>query len=194
METEAPTRNGVTLMKRYKVVKKPGHWPSHCEFGWMNKIGTAQWFYPDEDKAAVNLYFGNNIERTLPCDCLERVDEPESNMPLNIGNVKIGESYKVVGIPSFWKDATHPELGNIGKVKAVRAGGCLLYFNNEQTNQRFITYDCLESAKQDQPTLNDDILVVRILDNPWGALRIVKGLAKMSRDIKLRAFIEKGMI
>jgi len=166
METEAPTKNGVTLMKRYKVIKKPPCWPSNCEFGWMGKIGTAQWFYKD----AVSVYFGNNIERTLPCDCLEALDDvnTQTSPKLNIGNVKVGDLCKVIGIPSFWKDGVHPALNKVGTVKAARAGGCLMYFDNEHTNQRFITYDCLEAVKSAEPLLDDDILVVRIMNNESG--------------------------
>jgi len=195
MEKNA-TKNGITLMKRYKVIRKPAYWPPHTEFGWLGKVGTAHWFYPSEDKAAVNLYFGNNIDRTLPCDCLEPVDDvnPQTSSKLDISTVKVGQPYRITGIPSFWKSGTFPPVGTVGKLLAARASGCVLCFNDEHTNQRFLTYDCIEAVNQNEPTIDDDVLVVQIMNNPWGALKIVKGLAKMNRDMKLVAFVERGWI
>lgn len=185
----------------YKVISKPEYWDDRHKYLFLGKIGQCQWVNITH---GVNMIFDNSIERIIPPYCLEPAEDPNkekvvANKILGEPNVKIGDTYLVFKTPSFYKETDFecPVVGKFGTLIAIRGTGCLLTFGEER-KQHFIPFDCLQETGKivndlyKKPT--DEELISKIIDNPFGVLKIIKGLAKMNKNSTLKNLLEKGSI
>jgi len=180
---------------KYKVIATPSHWSPRSDYWPLGRVGTVQWINPIN---GVALLIEGKQERIVKPECLEEVvDESntENKVTMNSDDIKVGESYKVIKIPFFWENhhGVYPVLNKIGKIKKAANTGCLMYFNNNESDQHFLPFECIEPARQ-VVEIEDDYLVKQIVRNPTGALKLIRGLAKMNKDICCRAIVERGTI
>ena len=185
----------ITIGKRYEVVRTPKNWVMRYPYDNLNKSGVCKW---------VNVNYGiclsldNSPERIVPPECLEEVPEVKPVIKdLNKSNVVIGNVYLVYKQPHFYDTAGYkcPVLGKFGKLKQVYGNGTLIVFGKDET-QHFVPFDCLQEVipqpKNDVAVeISDNLLIERMMDNPEGVLKIVKGLWKMTKDPSLRAIVER---
>ena len=125
----------------------------------------------------------------------------ENKESVVLENIKLNELYRIVKTPSFWSriiDAReYPFLGQIGRlVKIHKRAGTLKLGDG---TQRFVPFSCMEAVKILIPPapvidLSDDKLIDVILANPVGCLKIIKGLAKMNKEPRLIAFVQRGIL
>jgi hypothetical protein len=138
---------------------------------------------------------------------LEKKKEDEVNScTIEAKEIKIGDLYRIIKVPDFWKDAAengdYPALNKIGKLIRLHQSGGIYNAGTLRLGdgtQRFAPFDCIEEVKTyilPEPIMDlaDDKLLDIILRNPRGALKIVKGLAKMNKDPRAIAFVQKGML
>lgn len=184
----------------YKVVKAPDHWYSgRYKYGVLGKVGRCQWV---QSVHGVSLIFNNCLERLVPPDCLEPAVNPDKKIEkivgdLNENTVKIGNVYLVHKEPLFYKNTEYscPVIGKFGKLVALRGSCCLLLFGKDR-EQHLVPFGCLtecgrEPSKRDE-VKPDSVLIMKIIDNPEGTLKIIKGLAKMTKNCLLKNFLERG--
>lgn len=132
----------------------------------------------------------------------------ESKVSLDASTAKVGNLYRIIKVPPFWNQSTHtgeyPSLQQIGRLVKVHRNAAVLIMSHNC--QRFVPFDCMEEVEIRIPPapvpnvkppvidLTDDKLIDAIIANPRGALRIVKGLAKMNKDIRLITFVQRGIL
>lgn len=180
--------------KRYKIIAKPGHWGKNEIYPNMGKIGVAKWvkFY-----YGVCLLIEDRIERMVKPECLEEVvDGPspviQSKMKLSDTNLKVGGRYQIIKVPGFWpKDEMYPDLGKIGRIRRIMPSVCLLTLTKE-SDQRILPFDCIKEVSSVE--IDEKYLIKQIQNNPWGAMRLMKGLSKMNKDVCCRNFVERGIL
>lgn len=187
------THKDIIIGHKYKVVRNPIYLPSQFQYGEFNKIGVA---ISSNENHGVSLKF-NDHDRIVPVNCLEEVAEEKINVSdkeITFSNITIGKYYLVYKTPSFFKDVAYncPAVGKIGRVIHAQPNGAVLIFG-KQDHQHFISYDCLQEYNPIQEMEEKD-LIQKIKENPQGALKIIKGLAKMTKDFSAREFIEIGKI
>lgn len=189
----------IVVGKTYKVVAKPSHWGPRERYPNLGKVGVARWVNAGH---GVGLLIDNCIDRIVPPECLiewltETKKEKEKTMGLTAAEVKVGSLYKVIQIPKFWEKVAagnYPVLDKVGKLVDIKGEGGLLLFGITE-EQHFVPFSCLEKyCSNPTPEVPDDLLIDRMLENPEGVLKIVKGLAKMNKDMRLRAFVERGTL
>jgi hypothetical protein len=137
---------------------------------------------------------------------LKKENENKVKGSINADNVKLDELYRIIKVPDFWKDADengdYPSLNQIGRLirlhqsKGAYHAGTLKLGDG---TQRFVPFECMEAVKihvLPPPVIDlaDDKLIDVIILNPRGALKIVKGLAKMNKDPRAVAFVQRGML
>ena len=119
--------------------------------------------------------------------------------------VKMHQPYRIVKTPPFWqkvsdsKTQKYPALGDIGKLINVRNNFGTLRMSNG--TQRFVPFDCMElvtirvpELRETPMDLSDEALIEKMKLKPKSTLKIIKGLAKMNKDYRLRAFLDRGVI
>ena len=104
--------------------------------------------------------------------------------------------YKVVSIPSWYSETKpYPILNEIGKCMNILPFGVMLLILKSK-DQWYVPFNNIEEVKATivSKEITDEELISKILSNPLGALKIVRGLAKMNRNLHLRSFLEQGTI
>lgn len=182
--------------EKYRVFKKPEHLIGIC-YPYIGRIGECVW---SDRSCGVKMRFENSVERIVPINCLEEI---QKEVKLNASNVKIGNLYRIKEAPSFWAESPelYAELGRIGiliKVTPTGDKGIIKISNNQgSNNQRLVPLSHLEEVSVIIPPipvvdLSDEILISKILENPKGFLKIIKGLVKMNKEPRLKLFLERG--
>lgn len=189
----------IRVGKTYKVVAKPSYWGAREQYPNLGKIGVVRWVSAGH---GVSLLFDKCVDRIIPPECLiewptEKTKEKEKPVELTADKAKIGSLYKVIQVPKFWEKITagnYPVLDKVGKLVDIKGDGGLLLFGMTE-EQHFIPFSCLENyCANPTSEVPDNLLIDRMLENPEGVLKIVKGLAKMNKDTRLRAFVERGTL
>lgn len=183
------------------MVRAPDYWEERYQYGVLNKTGRCQWVQPIN---GVSMIFDNCLERLVPPYCLEPVANPNRKIKnaveeLNENTVEVGKFYLVNKEPFFYKDSGYscPVLGKFGELVAVRGKCCLLLFGKEK-HQHLLPFECLtlceKKPEKKVVEIPDGVLIMKMIDNPEGVLKIIRGLAKMNKDYTLRTLLEKGTI
>lgn len=187
----------------YKVVRVPSYLESiHHNYDVIGKIGKCRWVQPVH---GANMLFDGCKERLVPPECLAPAEDPtvkkDMNIPLTEKDIIIGHVYFVWKEPHFYERAGYkcPVLGKFGKLISRRGDSCILLFGRDEI-QHLVPIDCLQDmVKPAEPAkkkeeIPDGLLVKRMIQNPAGVLKLIKGLAKMNKDCALLAFLERGTI
>lgn len=109
---------------------------------------------------------------------------------------QIGQLYRITKVPPYWIKISatkqYPSLGAVGRL--IKIGDCHGTLLLSDKTQRFVPYDCMEHVTFRIPPIADKELIAKIISKPLSTLKIIKGLAKMNKDYRLRAFLDKGVI
>lgn len=186
--------------RKFKVWKKPEHLTG-IHYPYIDVVGECIWY--NKESRSANIRFSNNTERLIPADCLTPVETVEENK-LNNLNLRIGGTYRITTAPTFWSKCPELfcELGRVGTLIKLTPNSrdpdvvAVLQIGN---HQRCVPVSNLTEVKLlPAPTapvdLADHVLIDKILDNPRGFLKIIKGLAKMNKEPRLKAFLERGLV
>jgi len=142
---------------------------------------------------ALILFYKNQAEK-----------EKKENNSVIPENVKLDGLYRIVRIPPWWTEnavsVPYPSLGQIGRLIKTTTNHVTLKMGDGK--QRFVPFTCLEAVNVIIPPspslpvmdLSDDKLIDAIIANPVGCLKIVRGLAKMNKDPRAVAFVQRGML
>lgn len=116
---------------------------------------------------------------------------------------KLGQLYRITKVPDYWQKISakqqYPSLGQIGRLMNInRHFGTLKLVDGVQ---RFVSFDCMELVTIRVPplaetvvNLSDEELIKKMVLKPRSTLKIIKGLAHMNKDYRLRAFLNRGII
>jgi hypothetical protein len=116
---------------------------------------------------------------------------------------KLGQIYRITKVPPYWVKISstrqYPSIGMIGRLMKVSDGFGTLRLSDG--TQRFVPFDCMEMVTIRIPpladtvvNLSDEALIAKMVLKPLSTLKIIKGLAKMNKDRRLVAFLDKGII
>lgn len=116
---------------------------------------------------------------------------------------KINQLYRIVKTPPYWERISakqaYPSLGHIGRLIKIRGSFGTLRLSDGV--QRFVPFNCMELVTVRIPPLaetpmdlSDEALIEKMKLKPRSTLKIIKGLAHMNKDYRLRAFLDKGVI
>ena len=137
---------------------------------------------------------------------LKKEKEDKMEGSVSAENVKIDGLYRIIRIPDFWKSAAengeYPSLNQIGRLIQLHQSGGTYSAGTLKLGDgthRFVPFTCMEAVKILVPPapvmdLADDKLLDSIMLNPRGALKIIKGLAKMNKDPRAVAFVQRGVL
>ena len=170
--------------------------PPHC----LEKVED-QTMITDCDKAPT-VDSGEGLRLWYQNLAKQKAEEEQKDM-VTQETAKLGQLYRIVKVPPFWSkignDKQYPALGAIGKLINIRKEFGTLKLSNG--TQRFAPFDCMEIVIIRVPpvageviNLSDEELIVKMVQKPLSTLKIIKGLAKMNKDRRLRAFLDKGVI
>lgn len=176
--------------------------------------GVAKWINVSHNM--VCLVFGECKERGIPPHCLEATEEQRMLTDFGkqtVGEKKVGtitehiakldELYRITKVPPFWERVSDTKkylwLGSIGKLIKIRGSFGTLKLSDG--TQRFVPFDCMDlitvfipPINADISPINDEELMKKMVLKPRSTLKIIKGLVKMNRDFRLRAFLDKGIL
>ena len=101
--------------------------------------------------------------------------------------VKQPGKYRVIAIP-VPKPKVYPKCGDIGEVCWTSSwNGACLNINNEKF---IVPFDCIEEANA--TPIEDAELIAVMLDCPEGVYKLLRGLWRMTKNAKIRNFMERG--
>jgi hypothetical protein len=154
--------------------------------------------FVDANKGLLTFYGNSPLQ--------ENKEDEMNNRTTEVAGVKMGSLYRIVKIPDFWKEGAdngeYPDLGAVGRLISIhrsRDGYNAGTLKLSGGTQRYVPFACMEEVKILIPPppvmdLADDKLLDAILVNPGGALKLMKGLARMNKDPRAVAFVQRGML
>ena len=201
---QALTFDKIFVGRQYKVVKMPPHWVQRYPSEYMGRIGECEW---KNSHTGVCLKFDASLDlrRQFPPECLEEVKDMDKvlltgdakKIELMPETVKIGSLYKIISVPSWYSKTNLPyrALGKIGTCINIHPFGLMLSIT-ELKAQCYIPFQNIEEVKITiiPKEITDKELISKMVSNPLGALKIVRGLSKMNKNLHLRSFLEQGSI
>jgi hypothetical protein len=101
---------------------------------------------------------------------------------------KLGQQYRVIAMPIKKPGDDFPAIGLYGVCKwtSSKSGACL----NINGKTVIVPFDCIEEAQL--TGIEDALLITAMLQNPRGALKILKGLWRLTKETSIRNLMECG--
>lgn len=101
-----------------------------------------------------------------------------------------GRKYKVVAKPKEFKPEEFPYIGLSGLCKWTSSFDkvCLELAGVET----MIPANCVQEDNGEADEIDDSILITTMLENPEGVLKLLRGLWRMTKHIKIRNLMERG--
>lgn len=129
-------------------------------------------------------------------------EEAEKQSMVTEQTAKLGRLYRIVKVPQYWQKISgkkqYPSLGGIGRLMNIHDHFGVLRLSDGM--QRFVPFDCMEPVTIRIPPLqdaviniSDDELIKKMVEKPLSTLKIIRGLAHMNKDYRLRQFLDRGV-
>lgn len=186
------TPETVKLGALYKVVSVPSWYIRMMPYRPLYKVGKCINIYPFGLMLSIPEI---KAQCYVPFNHIEEVKE-EAAPKLTIREVKLNALYKIISIPSWYSETNFRFILNeIGKCMSILPFGLMLLIPKFK-EQWYVPFQNVEEVKVTivPEEITDKELISKMISNPLGALKIVRGLAKMNRNLHLRSFLEQGTI